>query len=1034
MKNRFSRMGKSLLGAMCLLSTCALTYSCSDDYDLDETMPSFLKGSIYDELKASQFNYTVQLIDDLEYKDVLSKTGSKTLFVAPDSAFEKFFATTTWTDAKGNPVRSYSQLTQAQKAMLFYGSMLNNADVLEMLTYSSDGGDLTMRRSTAASAVDTVPFWKPEDLPVNLNVPTEDSEGNATGDKRFWDQYNHEGAKGILMALDASSSPMIHFLEEQMKAKDITHEDISFVLNLEKKGEKPWLNGAAGGKRAYVYDAQIVKQDVTCMNGYFNILDKVLVTPPNMAECIRQNPKTQLFSRLLDRFSAPYYSASLTADYRALHDIGNDSVFEKKYISSRSSNGAMTQGPDKKSLGAFPFLTYDPGWNAYAISSSTPMERDMGAFFVPTDEALAKYFWEGGGRGLMNRYALPDVPNEPGNWDNLITNLYQIPLDIIQALINNLLKDSFIESVPSKYLTIMNDAQDQMFPADNYPSQDAYKAGIDTCLLANNGVVYVMNSVITPADYAAVIGPVLYSANTQVMKSVARADDNFIEGTSYNNAPLKKYYSTYLKAMQSRFSFFVPTDDALGLYGYVDPMSIAKGVLQASQYKYWRFTYKNTSNAVIPVRAQAYRYDISVGPQAGDKTSTTGGNAANVSEPNGALTTGSGLVKRTLLIDMMDQHIVVHDTEDADNNEGINSKRTYFLSRGGAPVYVAHKVAPETSGVGMIVDGGYQLQLKNDEYPDNDHDCEVTEGYNMTAEQNGGYGNGMTYLINRPMQPTTKTVYAIMRENQDNFSEFYQLCQANFSADQLIAAGFQTEEMKTDNDLWKAEVKKYRIFNDEGIYPPFNEKVVRFFNNYRYTVYIPTNEKVQEARQRGLMTYDEIIEYMENHMIQDEEGQSTGVLPEAEQVKVKAMITLLMNFLKYHFQDESLFVDNVASNEAYQTSCIDNINNVYLNLNVKQTNGAITLYDAVAQNADGSVDESKVAAHVIAPYNLMARDADFDKSPANNATSIKNSSFVTVHQIDNYLLFDKKYSTERFDKAWSTPAEAASFVKKYRIK
>ena len=259
MKNRFSRMGKSLLGAMCLLSTCALTYSCSDDYDLDETMPSFLKGSIYDELKASQFNYTVQLIDDLEYKDVLSKTGSKTLFVAPDSAFEKFFATTTWTDAKGNPVRSYSQLTQAQKAMLFYGSMLNNADVLEMLTYSSDGGDLTMRRSTAASAVDTVPFWKPEDLPVNLNVPTTDSEGNATGDKRFWDQYNQPGGKGIYMALDASSSPMIHFLEEQMKAKDITHEDISFILNLEKKGEKPWLNGAAGGKRAYVYDAQIVK-------------------------------------------------------------------------------------------------------------------------------------------------------------------------------------------------------------------------------------------------------------------------------------------------------------------------------------------------------------------------------------------------------------------------------------------------------------------------------------------------------------------------------------------------------------------------------------------------------------------------------------------------------------------------------------------------------------------------------------------------------------------------------------------------------
>ena len=57
MKNRFHRMGKSLLGAMCLLSVGSLTYSCSDDYDLDEKMPSYLGESIYGELKARN-NYT----------------------------------------------------------------------------------------------------------------------------------------------------------------------------------------------------------------------------------------------------------------------------------------------------------------------------------------------------------------------------------------------------------------------------------------------------------------------------------------------------------------------------------------------------------------------------------------------------------------------------------------------------------------------------------------------------------------------------------------------------------------------------------------------------------------------------------------------------------------------------------------------------------------------------------------------------------------------------------------------------------------
>ena len=94
MKKRFSKMGKSLLGAMCLLSTCGLTYSCSDDYDLDETMPSFLGGSIYDELKARNFTTVVRLADDLGYANVLSRTGSKTLFVADDEAYRKFFSHT----------------------------------------------------------------------------------------------------------------------------------------------------------------------------------------------------------------------------------------------------------------------------------------------------------------------------------------------------------------------------------------------------------------------------------------------------------------------------------------------------------------------------------------------------------------------------------------------------------------------------------------------------------------------------------------------------------------------------------------------------------------------------------------------------------------------------------------------------------------------------------------------------------------------------------------------------------------------------
>ena len=1032
MKNRFSKMGKSLLGAMCLLSTCGLTYSCSDDYDLDETMPDFLGGSIYDELKArGEFSTVVRLIDDLDYTDVLARTGSKTLFVANDDAYDAFFKSNSWTDGNGDSIRSYEQLSAAQKRILLYDAMLNNADVVEMLSYSSGGGDLTMRRGTAASAADSVAYWKWDELPNNLNVETTDDEGNASGDNRYWDKYRTASRGGMYMALDGSDPMLLHFTEEQLKAQNITHEDISFILY----HDNSWVNGSEGGNRTYVYDALVTEQDVTCLNGYFNVLDKVMVTPPNMAEVIRTNGKTDLFSKMLDRFSAPYYSSTLTASYGALYDIGNDSVFEKRYISSRTaydgvyttydgSNtgvGTFYYDPDGNVFSDFPFLTYDPGWNEYEISSSVPAEHDMGAMFVPTDDAMAEYFINGGGTVLMERYA-----TLPNTRENLEYNLFQIPLDIIQALINNLMKDSFVESVPSKYLTITNDAQDQMFDAsdEDYSTVENYKQCIEECLLANNGVVYILDRVITPADYASVIAPVLYSSNTRVVRAVVRADESYIDGTSYNNAPLQKYYSTYLKAMQSIFSFFVPTDDGLNSYGYVDPMSLARGTstAQMNYWRYWRFTYSNASGAVIPVQADAYRYSMSTGqvPES-DARQTYPSTALNTSAATGSLSSGSGAVKRALLIDMLDQHIVVHDTEDEDNDLGVNSGRSYFVSRGGAPVYVSDKGDASNNGQGMVVDGGFQIQLKHDAYEGNEHDCTVTEGYDMTAETNG-YGNGMTYLINRPMQPTTKSVYAALGD-YDEFSEFYNLCVgANFAEDLLIAAGFQDSTMDgtstTEQALWSAEQKKYRFFTDDGVYPANNEYLVRFFNNYRYTIYVPTNEAMQQAYANGLKTAAEITEFIENNP-KDE----NGLLDADNQLKAQAMITMLMNFLKYHFQDESLYVDNVtASAQNYQTSCIDNVNSVYLTLNVQQTPNAITLIDNAGESHS-----------VIEPYNVLARDACFNATPATPATSISYSSYVAIHQIGSVLNFET-LDGGRYDSEWATAKKAEAFVKKFRIR
>lgn len=1029
MKNHFSKMGKALLNAA-LLSTVGFT-SCADDKfhlkDYEDSKPSFLGQSIYHELQnRGEYSTVLRLIDDLEYAEVLSKTGSKTLFVANDEAYAKFFA------EGGNPwgVRSYDDLSKNQKRVLLNNSMLNNAYVLEMLANTEGGGkNLCLRQGTSATASDSVTRWAVTELPQTLSLTETD-----------WFKQLRSKGDSVYMALDSTDPMMSHFLEGQMKEKNITTGDIEKIMG------QPWIPDGTTSF-GFINDCRIIDGDVVCLNGYIHVLDKVLLAPGNMAEVIRSNGQTNLFSAMLDRFAAPYYNEQLTRQYKALNDIPADSVFEKRYISNRSQGGGkIAKRPDGLSFGEQQFLPFDPGWNQYAVSSSTVKEQDMAAMFVPSDEAMINYFVRGGGTDLIQRYGILDNTEE-----NLLMNLYQIPLHLIQPLIQNLMKDSFNESVPSKFLTIVNDAQDQMFAS--YSSLEDYKLHIEKCLLANNGVIYVTNTVDAPADYASVIAPALTSSNTQIVRSVVRADDNFIEGTSYNQAPLKQYFSTYLKAMQSHFSFFVPVDEGLGNYGYVEPVSYATQPFGAKSNNrwYWSFKYDDvTRGAVIPVEATAYIYNMSKGQQPG--TDKKKGNSY-VSKVTDAMGSGVGQQKRLNLIEMVDQHILVHE-----DPAGINDERTYYLSRNGAPLRLTEKGTFEGKNVGMKVEGGFQVMINDpaEGYTDNDHTAVVLEGYDKTAASNG-YGNGMTYLIDRPVQPTMRSVYNHFKVPADNnpYSEFYELANPEYvSAELLQACGyFDLEEIDAKTGKPKlmssqdqqAEKLKFHIFarqNDNvqgtSTYCPANkEQLVRFFNNYNYTIYVPTNDQVAVARANGLMTWDEIYAW-----VAEKTNDYEDDLSEADRVKARTMITVLVNFVKYHFQDQSVFVDNVTAQNQYQTSCIDNVTNSYLSLNVIQSPSALSVLDRSGNTVDVVASEEN--------RNLLARDICYNAAAA-SASYIKNSSYVVIHQIDGYLNYNSDADYEglyfegdetknlmpkgRFD-FWNyaKPEQLESYVAKYRLR
>ena len=1004
MKNRFCRMGKTMIGAFLLLSIGGITYSCQDDYILDETRPSFLGGSIYDELKSrNKFNYTVRLIEDLGYKEVMSKTGSKTLFVAPDAAYEEFFKNNQW------GVHSYEQLTDAQKRILFNGAQLNNAYVIEMMG-NADNGDknLALRQNSAAAVVDSVRWWRPEELPTNYS--------QVEGEKHYWDRFKGDKGKSILMATDDSEPMMTHFVENNMKEQRIKRSDVAFIVG-DKEG---WSE--SDPTRAYVFGNRVVEQDVVCLNGYFHVLDKVLVPPSSMAEEIRSNGSTNIFSHILDRFSAPYYDATLTENYKALHNNSVDSIFEKRYFAINTKSGRLITGPDRVVNNDFPLLTYDPGWNSYKPEGGTEKEKDMGVMFVPSDKALEDYFLRGAGKVLIERYGLKGVEV---NEANLMKHIDQIPLDIVQPLVNNLMKPSFNESVPSKYLTIMNDARDPMFPLRDYPSEAAYKSVIDKTVLANNGVVYVMNRVVSPADYASVLAPALYSSNTQVVRTVVRADDSFVQGSDYAKAPLQQYFSTYLKAMQSRFSFFVPTDEGLKNYGYIDPASMVR-----NRQVYYRWEPNDTRGAgsgvkTLGIRQLAYRLNLKTGPQAKDPEERNYHHEGHVT-----IDQGPGYIKKKLLIEMVNHHIVVHGDKDAD---GLDGSRKYLLSREGAPIIVEHK------GNETILMGGLAEQLQpllqnqNENYR-----SKVIAVYDQTRKTNG-YGNGMTYLIDRPLQATTRTAHYILRNNP-NYSEFLKLCEG-LTTNVLDKAGLydSLKAKKLDDAAGKEREKialKYYIFvagNKAG--QVFNagskdDKLVRFFNNYRYTIYAPTNEAVKAEVTKGLPTWETIEKYLTDNLqaevklADDKSNQKEvdAVNKHNSEIKIKAqaMITTLVNFLKYHFQDESVFVDGVSNSQKYSTSSVNNETKVYMKLDVTQTPNSIVLKD-----------ESGQTIPVVAPYNQLVRDANFDRESA--PQYIRSSSYAVVHTIGKALLFDKSLSAG-YARKWSSVKQAKAFLSKFSIK
>ncbi len=954
---------KKLILSASLIALGMMTACQKDELVPEGSKPEWLGESIYEELRngthlTGTFNNYLRLVDDLGYAEVLSRTGSKTIFPANDEAFERFFSKNSF------GVSSYEELTDGMKKQLLYSSMLDNAMLAGMLSNvkrddNNVNRGVAVKHETNISVTDSVTYLRAND-PMPANNP-------------YWTYYRTEG---VHVVYDATKPMMVHFTREQMLNNNITTtgEDCDFAI---LRGE-PVGTSISNSDTAYIFQTRIVNQDVTCTNGYVHQVNDVLLPPGNVAQVLRKEKNTTLFSRIIDYYCAPYYDATTTQNYNAWALQNGketiDSIFQVRYFTGGKSQGGQPNltDPTGTLVQTINRLEWDLGWNQYYPSSSSANAlADMGAILVPTDDAIREYFLPGGGGAyFIDLYS--SHPNTVENLEQNLDSLFNNGNGILTSFVNNLIQSSFVASVPSKFGTLTNEGSGDFMgltKADIQVTDGKYDV-----VVANNGVIYKMKQMIAPDEYQSVLGPAITYPDMSVMGYFTK------DKTSGSNKSIfgaDMYY--YLMAMKANYLYFIPSDE--GLKGcYIDPISLGSNNPRALEFYSHIEQVSGTESTKMVYGVKIHKYDVETGEISPEVSSTV----TNI-------VTNNTSAYASQVYDMLNYNTVVLDA----GEEIVNN---YYLTKHGGAIRLSN-----LGEVGSTVSGG--AQIDNNATP-------------AVIEERWKEKNGWAFRLNNVIQPAIISVNKLLNENPDScFSEFLDLCAIFDDTDLLAWAGISNT---APGGVGTSPQDRYKVFTGKGGYAL--DMNINFFNGYNYTFYAPDNQAMDVARSKGLPTYEELYAIYDKYALA-EEGDYPDAEVTANKAKLLNMLVTLRAFVRYHFQNNSVFADNYVENTTYQSLYSSELG-IPVNINIESTDGVLTVRDEAGQTIEIDAADKK------RQVNKMTRDYEFD-AIKQAATAIAVSSFAVVHQISTPLCFYPD-TDGRYDKLWRTEDAVQAAARNYQ--
>ena len=385
-------------------------------------------------------------------------------------------------------------------------------------------------------------------------------------------------------------------------------------------------------------------------------------------------------------------------------------------------------------------------------------------------------------------------------------------------------------------------------------------------------------------------------------------------------------FHLYLRSLENQYNLLVPTDSAVRYYAEPISWSIYANT-GVDNREIWGFKVAN-DRILVDV------YSVEEDGSKGTWLKTIGSAPADQSRIQNRLR------------DILDMHIVVADTEGEPMSGFMDAgDKRFYLTKGGS-------VVQRTSGSGVSTElagvGDEELGLPASRLADSIY---VTT-------------NSHTFFIDRILQDPMRSVYTTLKDNPQ-YSRFFELLQG----DPNVFSYF-----KDDKDV-QAIFDQQTTEQSSGV-----GQIVTSFNNYRYTILVPTNEAIDAA-----FHADPDLWEWERISLEDNEA-----------VK-KARCLYMLNFLRFHFIDGAIPVGTGSWSRTYYTAA-------------RKPNGQFQPI-TVTSSADGLAFGNESVTHVMtddtALYNVWARDLIVDNKDPQKAANILASSRAVIHAVNRVAPYNK---------------------------